>query len=339
VTQELCVIGERRVAVESWGSPTGMPVFLLHGTPGSRNGPRPRASVLYRLGVRLISYDRPGYGESTPRPGRTVADAAADVLAIADQLGLEDFGVVGRSGGGPHALACGALLGDRVKAVACLVGLAPSDATGLDWFAGMSAQNTREYKSTRQVNGKSCRAGQKHAVDSGPEEQIPPLEIRAYLAAQARIIRQNPEHLLSELNKELADPDKPIVHDIAIKDLLTKTYAEAVRQGENGWIDDIVALSNPWAFALDAIKVPVLLWHGAKDVFSPVAHTRWLAERITDSVVSVQRDAAHFSGLTVLPMVLTWIKDPASSEIVSSPDFDGSEGLGVESTHQAAFHT
>src|SRR5215469_3490909 len=110
--------------VESWGAPKGRPVFLLHGTPGSRRGPRPRASVLYRLGVRLIGYDRPGYGASDRRPGRQVGDAAADVRAIADALGLDRFAVVGRSGGAPHALACAALLSGRVTRVAAMVGLA-----------------------------------------------------------------------------------------------------------------------------------------------------------------------------------------------------------------------
>src|SRR5690606_24912106 len=91
----------RLVEVEVSGAPHGTPVFLLHGTPGSRRGPKPRGSVLYRLGVRLICYNRPGYGGSTRRPDRTVADAARDVLAIADDLGIDQFAVVGRSGGGP----------------------------------------------------------------------------------------------------------------------------------------------------------------------------------------------------------------------------------------------
>src|SRR5690606_26673026 len=114
----------RRLAVEQRGRPDGHPVFLLHGTPGSRLGPRPRASVLYRLGIRLITFDRPGYGGSDRMRGRRVADVAADVACIADALGLGAFAVVGRSGGAPHALACAALMPDRVTRVAALVGLA-----------------------------------------------------------------------------------------------------------------------------------------------------------------------------------------------------------------------
>ena len=134
----------RRLTVESRAALDGTPIFLLHGTPGSRSGPRPRASLLYWLGVRLICYDRPGYGGSDRHENRKVADAASDVLAIADRLGIKKFGVVGRSGGGPHALACAALLEGRVTSAAALVGLAPTDATELDWLAGMTGSNVEE---------------------------------------------------------------------------------------------------------------------------------------------------------------------------------------------------
>src|SRR4051794_9200169 len=139
----------RGVAVEEWGAPAGYPVFLLHGTPGSRLGPIPRAMVLYQLGIRLVTFDRPGYGRSDRRIGRAVADVADDVRHIADFLQLREFAVLGRSGGGPHALACAALLPDRVSRVAALVGLAPTQAEGLDWFEGMTAANTREYLAVR----------------------------------------------------------------------------------------------------------------------------------------------------------------------------------------------
>jgi pimeloyl-ACP methyl ester carboxylesterase len=303
VTQEVCVAGKRRVAVDSWGSPTGMPVFLLHGTPGSKTGPRPRSSVLYRLGVRLVSYDRPGYGGSDPHPGRTVADAAADVAAIADELGLDSFGVVGRSGGGPHALACAALLRDRVRAVACLVGLAPSNAEDLDWYAGMVQSNVDEFKTA----------------------EVAAHKIRSFLDSRAQRIREDPEELLRVLMPDLRGPDKRVIADIAIQRLLADTYQDAVREGGDGWIDDVVAFRRPWHFDPATIKVPVLLWHGEDDVFSPVGHTSWLARQIPGSVLAVQRDASHFSALEILPSVLAWIKNPASSE-----------GLGIQNAHQPA---
>jgi pimeloyl-ACP methyl ester carboxylesterase len=342
VAQEVCVAGKRKVAWDSWGSPTGMPVFLLHGTPGSHSGPRPRSSVLYRLGVRLVSYDRPGYGGSDPYPGRTVADAVGDIEAIADRLKLDKFGVLGRSGGGPHALACAALLADRVERVACLVGLAPSDAEGLDWYSGMTKSNTWEFKKAEEETNNESGDGHLTArrlknghaahrqLQNGNTSDLGfqngnATNIRTHLAEQAQRIREDPEELLRTLTDELAHADGRVVNDLAIRRLLTDTYQEAVRKGADGWIDDVVALRRPWRFDLATIKVPVLLWHGANDVFSPVAHTDWLAQQIPGAMIAVQPDAAHFNALEIMPSVLAWIKNPGSSE-----------GLGIQNAHQPA---
>jgi pimeloyl-ACP methyl ester carboxylesterase len=292
VRQEVRISGERYVTVDTWGSPDGMPVFLLHGTPGSRSGPRPRTSVLYRLGVRLICYDRPGYGASVPHPGRTVADAAGDVRAIADELELPRFSVVGRSGGGPHALACAALLGDRVQSAACLVGLAPSDAEDLDWYDGMAHSNVEEFTS----------ADTSHQA------------VKASLAEQAELVRRDPENMLKLLDSELAAADRRVVGNAGIRRLLTETYAEAVRGGAEGWIDDVMALRSPWGFGLSQINVPVLLWHGANDMFSPVGHTYWLAKRIRGAVMEIHSGAAHFAAVEALPSALAWVRNARPSE-------------------------
>jgi pimeloyl-ACP methyl ester carboxylesterase len=275
----------RTLAAESWGTPHGTPVFLIHGTPGSRNGPRPRGIVLYRLGVRLISYDRPGYGDSSRHFGRTVADAANDLAAIADHLKIDRFSVVGRSGGGSHALACAALLGDRVDRVAALVSLAPSDAEGLDWYDGMTGSNVEEYS----------------RVDDDRNG------IQDDLAKRAMEIRDDPEQLLKLLLPELAGPDRRIVDDVAIRRLLAKTYSEGLRHSADGWIDDVLAFRRPWGFNLADISAPTLLWHGADDRFSPVGHTRWLADRIPHAKALVEEGASHFSAMEVLPRILSWI--------------------------------
>jgi pimeloyl-ACP methyl ester carboxylesterase len=136
----------RRLAVHVSGDQDGKPVFYLHGTPGSRIGPRPTDETLQELGVRLISFDRPGYGLSDRLESRRVVDVAADVDAIASAFELERFAVLGRSGGGPHALACAARLGSRVTCAAALVSLAPMDADGLRWFAGMADSNRNAYQ-------------------------------------------------------------------------------------------------------------------------------------------------------------------------------------------------
>jgi pimeloyl-ACP methyl ester carboxylesterase len=307
VTQAISVSddhGDHKIAFDVYGAAHGYPVFMMHGTPGSRNGPIPRTSVLYRQGIMLICYDRPGYGESSRKPGRSVADAARDVVAIADELGLTDkFGIVGRSGGGPHALACGALLPDRVSKVAVLVSIAPTDAQDLDWFAGMTPSNIREYGRANDDPG----------------------DLTAELTSRTQKIQNNPEFLLDFLEPELTAPDRRIVEDLGIRELLTTAYAEALRYGANGWIDDVLAFRRRWGFELGDIKVPVLLWHGSEDTFSPVAHTRWLASQIPDAEVEVQPGAAHFDAVEVLPRVLARVKAG-----------NGSERLRVQSTHQPA---
>jgi pimeloyl-ACP methyl ester carboxylesterase len=275
----------RRLSTQMYGDPDGRPVILLHGTPGSRLGPHPRSAVLHRLGVQLIAFDRPGYGESDRLAGRRVADVAADVLAIADAYRLEKFSVVGRSGGGPHALACAALLPDRTTKAAVLVGLAPQGADGLDWFDGMAQSNVLEF--TAAANGYE--------------------DIAAHTKAVASEVRANPASLLTRLQAELPAPDQRVVADRGIRSMLIETYAEALRASDYGWIDDALAFCSPWGFDPATVSVPVLLWHGASDVFSPVSHARWLADKIPNAAVVVQAGAAHFGALDVLPDILRWL--------------------------------
>ena len=275
----------RRLSTQVYGDPDGRPVFLLHGTPGSRLGPHPRSAVLHRLGVRLISFDRPGYGESDRLPGRRIADVAADVQAIADAQDLEKFSVVGRSGGGPHALACAALLPERTSKAAVLVGLAPHGADGLDWFDGMAQSNVIEF--TAAANGYA--------------------DIVAHTKVVGNAVRANPASLLARLQAELPDPDRRVVADRGIQSKLIETYAEALRTSDYGWIDDALAFCSPWGFDPASVTVPVLLWHGASDVFSPASHARWLAHRIPSAAVVVQAGAAHFGALDVLPDILRWL--------------------------------
>jgi pimeloyl-ACP methyl ester carboxylesterase len=278
----------RGLAVEEWGEPAGRPVFLLHGTPGSRLGPIPRPMVLYQLGIRLITFDRPGYGRSDRRIGRAVADVADDVRRIANALELREFAVLGRSGGGPHALACAALLPGRARRVAALVGLAPAQAEGLDWFEGMAASNTREYLAVRR---------------QGPL-------VSARLRSVADRIRADPAQYVADLSAELTQSDRRVVSDAGMRRMLRETFAEAFRTSADGWIDDLLAFCAPWGFELGDIVVPTMLWHGANDTFSPAGHSRWLADRIPTSTVVVQPGSAHFGAFDVLPDVLTWLAEP-----------------------------
>jgi pimeloyl-ACP methyl ester carboxylesterase len=278
----------RRVSVELSGDPHGSPVFLLHGMPGSRLGPRPRGMVLHHMGVCLISFDRPGYGGSDRLQGRKVADAASDVAAIADAYGFDSFAVAGRSGGGPHALACAALLPTRTTRVAVLVGLAPQGANGLDWYDGMTNSNVIDFT----------------AAEAGHDA------IAGRLAATAERIRADPASLLMQLHDELPDLDRRLIADADIRRILVRSHYEGLRTSADGWIDDVIAVCTPWGFSLADITVPVLIWHGEADVFSPVNHARWLASQIMHTTVVLQRRAAHFAALAALPEALRWLVSP-----------------------------
>lgn len=275
----------RRLACDEYGAPDGEPVFFMHGTPGSRLGPRPRVMVLYQLGVRLIAFDRPGYGESDPKPGRTVADAAADVSAIADALGIGQFAVIGRSGGAPHALACAALLPDRTTRAAALVGLAPTGADGLDWFAGMTQGNKTDFGAARR--GVGAVAGR--------------------LRAAAERIRADPRVMINDLYADLTESDRQVVGDAGIRKMLVSNFSEAFRSSADGWIDDVMALTAPWGFDLRDVAVPTLLWHGAEDRFTPAGHGAWLGGRIPGAIAIVEPGRSHFGALKVIPDLLPWL--------------------------------
>ena len=221
-------------------------MFLLHGTPGVRNGPRPRGIVLYRLGIRLISYDRPGYPGSDRKKDRTVADAAEDVEAIADDFGIDRFSVVGRSGGAPHALRAAAIPKEQVICAAALGSLAPYDAEGLDWSAGMADSNVRAYRSAEGNLG----------------------ALITTLKEQAGHVKGDSDGLLKQLWPELVSHDKDVIGDIALRRIIAEVHAEALRDTVDGWMDDVIALSRPWGFDLSDITAPVKLWRRQRHVLA-----------------------------------------------------------------------
>jgi pimeloyl-ACP methyl ester carboxylesterase len=275
---------DRRLAVDTVGADDGVPVMFMHGMPGSRSGPYPRGVLLRRFGVRLIAYDRPGYGGSTRHEGRSVADAAEDVRAIADHLGIDRFAVAGRSGGGPHALAVAAKLPDRVTAAAVLVSFAPQgDARG-----EMFSRNVGTF-----------------ALAKAGEERL-----LADLAVTAEHTVVDPEYFFDKwLRGGLSPSDHRVLNNVAIRRQLRASYAEALCNGASGWVDDLIALHRPWGFQLGEVAAPTFLWHGAEDRFSPVDNTRWLAGQLDHPEVDVDPHVGHFGAVEALPKVLSWLVD------------------------------
>jgi pimeloyl-ACP methyl ester carboxylesterase len=263
----------RTLAVLEAGAESGPAVFACHGTPGSALPWRGSVEDVESRGMRLISYDRPGYGGSSPDPGRNVAAAAGDIAAIAGALGIERFAVEGGSGGGPHALACGALLPDRVVGVGCLAGVAPYPAEGLDWLEGMGQGNLDEFA----------------AALAGREA------LEAFLAEQA-------EAILSAEPEELADTLRSLLSPVDVA-ALTGEFAEylvaatrrAIGESLEGWIDDDFAFVAPWGFELADIRVPVQLCQGGQDRMVPMAHGRWLADRVPGVEPFLSEDDGHLT--------------------------------------------
>jgi pimeloyl-ACP methyl ester carboxylesterase len=250
-------------------------VFWHHGTPNIGAPPEPLFPASERLGFRWVGFDRPGYGGSTPLPGRDIASAAGDVAAIADALGIDRFAVMGHSGGGTHALACGALLPERVLAVVSVSGLAPYGAAGLDWFDGMYPSGVASLRAA--VAGREAKERHEATAAYDPEMFTP--------ADHAAL-----EGPWSWLNS---------------------VVGPAMDGGPGGLIDDDLAYVAPWGFDPAQVSVPTLIVHGGEDRIVPSTHGAWLAERIPVAELWLRPDDGHISALTAAEAAMEWLRDRA----------------------------
>lgn len=261
----------RVLRVEEAGDPDGKPVLMHHGTPGAGHLYNRHVADASERGIRLIGYDRPGYGGSTPQPGRSVADCASDVRAIAEALGIDRLGIWGVSGGGPHALACAALLPDLAVGVSSLASPAPYGAPGLDYFGGMGQENVDDMKLTLEDE---AAARQKLAQD------------------RERMLAVTAGQMVSVFPTLLSPVDAAaFASDLA--DYLFKCSRDGLAPGGEGWWDDGLSQLRPWGFSLDEIGVPVQLWHGRHDRFVPFQHGEWLASRIPGVEAHLTSEDGH----------------------------------------------
>jgi pimeloyl-ACP methyl ester carboxylesterase len=261
----------RVLAVEDAGDPAGSPVLVHNGTPMSRHLYGPHVADAAGRGLRLISYDRPGYGGSTPQPGRAVADCAADVRAICAGLGIGKLAMWGLSGGGPRVLACAALLPDLVTAAAALASFAPYGAGGLDWFDHLQAADAYRLALTDP-----------DAVRAGLDE------------ARNSVLAMTAGSLAKEWAPFLPPADAAVLTG-GLAEFTIGTQHEALAAGSQGWWDDSYGLINPWGFDLADICVPVLLLHGRQDRFVPFAHGQWLATHIPGAEARLLDDDGHLT--------------------------------------------
>ena len=266
----------RVLAFAIWGDPSGFPVLTLHGTPGSRLERWPNEELYGNLGVCLVTHDRAGYGRSERRRGRSVADEVDDVVALADFLGFERFGVSGGSGGGPHALACAALLPDRVVRATCVVSIAPLGSSGLErdaWLAGMDPENVKEFG--------WAIAG----------EEVLTSELEREHAAMVQRVAADPTTVLGDF--ELSESDRAQLARPEISQIIRESTPEQALNGVWGWVDDDLAFIRPWGFEVLEIVVPVLVWYGTTDVLVPPTHGEWLAANVPGCLVKTDDVAGH----------------------------------------------
>lgn len=248
----------RALDVAATGPAEGTPLVFHHGTPGSKLPTHHLRRAVTERGLRLVTYSRAGYGDSSRRPGRRVVDVVDDVAAMLDALGAERCLVAGESGGGPHTLATAARLPDRVAGALCIASVAPYDSAGLDFMAGMGAQNVEEFGLALQG------------------EQA----LRPYLERDAADLRgTDGPGIVAALQTLLPEVDRAVLTDQYGQDL-ADSIGEGLRNGVDGWLDDDLAFTTPWGFELDEITVPVFLWQGRSDLMVPFAHGQWLAERV-----------------------------------------------------------
>jgi pimeloyl-ACP methyl ester carboxylesterase len=276
----------RTLHVYDEGDPQGVAVVAHHGTPSSG---RLHSSHIDDAGarrIRLIGYDRAGYGASSARPGRSIGDVAADVAELLDALGVDRFATWGHSGGGPHALACAALLPERCVAVATLASVAPYGVEGLDWLEGMGEANVQDFE----------------AVLAGPEALEP-----VVLRDQAEMFSAGPDGLRQSMLTILSPVDQAaFTADVA--EWIYAVMAEGSAKRIEGFRDDNLACVAPWGFDPADIGVPVLLLQGVQDLMVPPSHGRWLAARIPGVEAEISDAEGHITLLTGrIPEVHEWL--------------------------------
>lgn len=263
----------RQVSYSDHGDPAGLVVLNCLGTPEVRLVDRAEIEYVERLGVRLISPDRPGFGQSDPQPGRTLTDWPADAAALLDSLGVGPFGVIGASGGAPYAVACGVLLADRVSRVALASPAAPADAPEHGFV---------------------------------PRD---PVALRARGETMARLLRDDPAGFYALIEPDQSEPDREAHERLtpAQLDRATAMFREAFRQGADAYVEDHLIVGGDWADLLRRLHRPTRIWQGEEDNNTPPESTRWMAERIPGVELTILSAAGHSLTEDVVPEIYGWL--------------------------------
>ena len=270
-TSTLTLSDGRELAYAVSGPADGVPVLYHHGTPGCLLQSRAMSAACAERGLRLLTYTRAGANGSTRNLGRSVADVVSDMAELLDHVRAPRALVIGKSGGGPHALATAAGLPDRVAGVASVAGVMPYAADG--FLDGMGADNVEEFGLALQGEG----------------------ALRPWIEREAAELRgADAAHMVSQMESILPPVDQGVLVDPTVGIDLVEGMRGGV-QVVDGWIDDDLAFTRDWGFALDDIGVPASVWQGSEDLMVPFHHGRWLADHIPGAVAHLEQGEGHFS--------------------------------------------
>ncbi|MGI8608616.1 MAG: alpha/beta hydrolase [Candidatus Dormibacteria bacterium] len=285
--RELLVkVDARNLEVFDAGDAGDPAVIVHHGTPGSGILYDPWVEDARQRGLRLIGYSRPGYGASSRRPGRDVAQCAEDVTAITDALGIARFATWGVSGGGPHALATAALFPERCVAAVTLASVAPYDSPGLDFLAGMGEDNVIEFNAALQGEA---------AIRPLAEAQLPAMR------------SADPVQMAAQMRTVLSTVDADSLTD-RFGEFMARYGQHGLSASGDGWIDDDLVFTRPWGFDLDWISIPLQIVQGDHDLMVPPAHGAWLASRMPQAEFRALPNDGHVALLaTRIPEVHAWL--------------------------------
>ncbi|HEY4227978.1 MAG TPA: alpha/beta hydrolase [Candidatus Limnocylindrales bacterium] len=271
--QQITTADGRSLDVWQAGPPDGDPLVFHLGTPGAGLPFGRHVRNLADRGLRYVSASRPGYGDSTRREGRSVADVVDDTRAVLDHLGVDTAWVLGWSGGGPHAMACASLMPERVRGTALIASVAPYPAEGLDYLAGMGAENVEEFS----------------AALAGPQALIPFKE-----HARAQFLDVTAGEVAGAFGDLVDDVDRGSVTG-ELAEYLAALFHEALRTSYWGWFDDDMAFIRPWGFDVASIKAPVHVWQGGHDRMVPYAHGEWLVQHLGNARPHLFADQGHLT--------------------------------------------
>lgn len=263
----------RTLEVQLAGPEHGAVLLFHDGTPGSGLPSPDLVEAVTERNLRYVSAARPGYAASSRRPDRSVADVVDDAKAVLDDLGADRCYTLGGSGGGPHTLACAALLPDRVVAAATIASVAPYGASGLDFLAGMGNENIDEFG----------------AALAGSAALVP------FLEAWAPGLRTATGQQLADALGDLIPPVDRAALTGEFADAVAADIRHGLEHGIWGWHDDDLAFTRSWGFDLASIRVPLTIWQGGQDRMVPSAHGAWLAEQIPGARAHLLPEHGHLS--------------------------------------------